>query len=393
MNEILVVFFMMFALIPSLKSFRIDRVTRLSRPFAKSVKDRSDVLKFYAQSAGWDSWNYGSFPTKLATIQNSILKEKLINDKAEKTEEQPLILRTFDSTWSHVPYEMIKKGNEILLPYTTEDRKVKFKDILNKRTDNVRFVFENPSNTNNIWAALRTLDSFGVQFVDIILEETTIFCEWRKGMMTTALGSQKWMTIRQHATTAECLSQLQQDNYLITASDLHSRSIKSNDIQWKQLVSALPKSTSLHRKESSSDQSSTSPPTTETSSSSSSSSSSTSSSSSSIPRKIAIVMGNEKSGISSLMRDSADHLIHIPMKGFAESLNLSVAVAVLCTQLDSQSMMEPSLTEEMKDRLFLTWLARTVKASEQLLRKGNFQLDFISKTDAIQPYKFPPLSR
>jgi len=33
--------------------------------------------------------------------------------------------------------------------------------VLNQRTDNIRMVYENPSNANNIWASLRTLDTFG----------------------------------------------------------------------------------------------------------------------------------------------------------------------------------------------------------------------------------------
>jgi hypothetical protein len=58
----------------------------------------------------------------------------------------------------------------------TPDRLYRLQEIAAKRTNRVRFLFENPSNTNNVWAAVRTLDSFGVQNVDIVME----VCEVRQ---------------------------------------------------------------------------------------------------------------------------------------------------------------------------------------------------------------------
>ncbi len=42
-----------------------------------------------------------------------------------------------------------------------------------------------------------------------------------------------------------------------------------------------------------------------------------------------LVMGNEGQGISPLMAESADQLVHISMKGQAESLNVAVAAGIL----------------------------------------------------------------
>ena len=46
-----------------------------------------------------------------------------------------------------------------------------------------------------------------------------------------------------------------------------------------------------------------------------------------------LVMGNEGRGISQLMSESADHLVHISMKGQAESLNVAVAAGILIFHL------------------------------------------------------------
>ena len=46
-----------------------------------------------------------------------------------------------------------------------------------------------------------------------------------------------------------------------------------------------------------------------------------------------LVMGNEGQGISPLMAESADQLVHISMKGQAESLNVAVAAGILIFNL------------------------------------------------------------
>ena len=46
-----------------------------------------------------------------------------------------------------------------------------------------------------------------------------------------------------------------------------------------------------------------------------------------------LVMGNESQGISPLMAVSAGQLVHISMKGQAESLNVAVAVGILIFHL------------------------------------------------------------
>ena len=47
------------------------------------------------------------------------------------------------------------------------------------------------------------------------------------------------------------------------------------------------------------------------------------------PENFVLVMGNEGQGISSVIAESADQLVHISMKGRAESLNVAVAAGIL----------------------------------------------------------------
>ncbi|MDL2234999.1 23S rRNA (guanosine(2251)-2'-O)-methyltransferase RlmB [Christensenellaceae bacterium OttesenSCG-928-L17] len=51
---------------------------------------------------------------------------------------------------------------------------------------------------------------------------------------------------------------------------------------------------------------------------------------------LAIVIGNENSGLSRLIRDNCDHLVSIPMRGEMDSLNASVAAAILLFEKNRQ---------------------------------------------------------
>ena len=54
-------------------------------------------------------------------------------------------------------------------------------------------------------------------------------------------------------------------------------------------------------------------------------------------RPLCIVMGNELRGISDTMRDMVDATFTLPMVGFAESFNLSVATAITLAHLSAAS--------------------------------------------------------
>ena len=53
---------------------------------------------------------------------------------------------------------------------------------------------------------------------------------------------------------------------------------------------------------------------------------------------ICVVMGNEERGISEEMRSLADETFTLPMCGFAESFNLSVATSITLAHMSAQSI-------------------------------------------------------
>jgi len=256
-----------------------------------------------------------------------------------------------------------------LVPYCTPDRLQRVMNIVNQRTDNVRFIFENPVNVNNVWAALRTLDSFGVQFVDIILpqiDESTIIRinerkntstllknkRIRRGNMNAALGSQQWITLQEYSNSTECLIKLRNNGFKLFATDLTDKSV------------FLKRFTDDRRIEFASNNQNS---------------------------KIAIIMGNEDSGISQQTRELVDGTFYIPMYGFAESLNLSIATAVICSALDSsvandpsgRGLLAPHFDENTKNRTILTWLSRSIRGSLPILRRAGLPVNGNSRFNTI----------
>jgi tRNA (guanosine-2'-O-)-methyltransferase len=277
----------------------------------------------------WSNWEYGTFQV----LENS-------RTEAERCKTSPDVkgrYRNVDQFWRQLTDSEIELGITTLKPFCNTDRFDKFLEVIHKRTTNVRIVFENPQNPNNLWAALRTFDSFGVQFVDVVVNENSYHKQFKQKTMVQAMGTQKWLTLTQHDDIKVCLEKLKQDGYRVVAADLHSSSIPLQDINWG----------STDSDDSTSSQSAV---------------------------KIAIVMGTEERGISAECRAMADDLFHIPMRGFAESFNVSAASAVVCAFAEAKGALRTPLEPLDQRRLLLTWLTRSVHAGMPLLRQAGLPL-------------------
>jgi tRNA (guanosine-2'-O-)-methyltransferase len=77
------------------------------------------------------------------------------------------------------------------------------------------------------------------------------------------------------------------------------------------------------------------------------------------------VFGNEHDGISEALSAAADDSVRIPMRGYVESLNLSVAAAVLLAAALRGRPADLSPAEER--RLYAVGLLRSVPRAEEIL--------------------------
>ncbi|MBB6481685.1 TrmH family RNA methyltransferase [Spirochaeta isovalerica] len=85
--------------------------------------------------------------------------------------------------------------------------------------------------------------------------------------------------------------------------------------------------------------------------------------------KTAIVMGNEKEGISEAVRRAADEYLTIPMTGFSQSLNISVSAAVIISELSMKlrhSGLDWRLGREDLHDLRYRWMKNSVKRGRRI---------------------------
>ena len=76
-------------------------------------------------------------------------------------------------------------------------------------------------------------------------------------------------------------------------------------------------------------------------------------------QKIALVFGNEHEGISEEVKSKVDGLVHIPMRGFTESFNISVSASIFLFELIKRASAFESpnfhISEEERGELRLKW--------------------------------------
>lgn len=208
----------------------------------------------------------------------------------------------------------------------------KAETVIQKRTSRVIVVVERCTNEHNYSAILRTVEALGIQTVYIICAPTTSQQESNTSSAPTidtrtgkrialtpteqetrinhhlfAQRAAEWLTIREFGSTKECLDVLRnEDDCTIWATDL---SQKADCLTVEGLCNATTTS-------------------------------------SIIPSKLAIVFGTEAVGCSNEMLTSADRRVYLPLYGFADSLNLSVATALCLLQLFH---LDPSIVGHMSE--------------------------------------------
>ncbi len=76
-------------------------------------------------------------------------------------------------------------------------------------------------------------------------------------------------------------------------------------------------------------------------------------------QKVALVFGNEHEGISEDVKSKVDGLVHIPMRGFTESFNISVSASIflyeLIKRVNDMKIPNFNLTEKEQAALRLRW--------------------------------------
>tara|TARA_R110002126_G_scaffold291189_4_gene450852 strand:+ start:13005 stop:13676 length:672 start_codon:yes stop_codon:yes gene_type:complete len=211
-----------------------------------------------------------------------------------------------------------KKLLAYLESYLTDNRKATFTKVLDSRTRYFSVVLEDIYQPHNASAVVRTCDIFGVQDVHVI-ENKYI----NRVSKYVAKGSQKWITSHRYKSdgnnTKICFESLKQKGYQIIATTPHTDSSLLQDFD--------------------------------------------------VNKKTAFVFGAEAEGVSDYVKENADGFLKIPMVGFTESLNISVAVAIILQDVTTKlrnSDLNWQLSVEEKENLYFDWVKKTIKNGEKI---------------------------
>ncbi len=159
--------------------------------------------------------------------------------------------------------------------FKSEKRIKKLTTVANARQQTLRLVLENVHDPHNVSAVFRTCDAAGIPKVSLIY-----YLEKFPGIgKKTSASAFKWIEKDKHTDVKMCYDKLRSDGYKIYASSLGEGTKSLYDIDMTE--------------------------------------------------KCAIVLGNEHRGVSLEAAEMADDKIFIPMFGMVQSLNISVAAAVI----------------------------------------------------------------
>lgn len=88
-----------------------------------------------------------------------------------------------------------------------------------------------------------------------------------------------------------------------------------------------------------------------------------------ITKKSAFVFGVEKGGVSEFTMKQSDGFLKIPMVGFTESLNISVAAAIILQEVTTKlraSEIDWKLSKEEKSKLYFEWVQKSIKSIQKI---------------------------
>ena len=204
---------------------------------------------------------------------------------------------------------------DFLLP----ERKARIDEVVANRTRTLTVVMEALCDPQNVNAVLRTCEAFGIQELHVVEGLMKPYDRNKK----ISQNADKWLDVRRWASTRECLGHLRAEGYAIYVTHLDERA---------RPLGELP-----------------------------------------FGGKVALVFGNEHRGVSADALALADASYVIPMRGFVQSLNVSVAAAIsIATAVDRREAergrhgdLSPEEAQALRERFYVLGVkqrARIAKA-------------------------------
>lgn len=157
----------------------------------------------------------------------------------------------------------------------TNERQQRIESVLSKRQNDLTVVLENVFDPHNISAVMRSCDAVGVQEIYVLNTKIPRHKKW--GARSSSSAS-KWLTVHQFENAEECFEALRKKYSTILTTHLATDAVSLYELD--------------------------------------------------LTKPVALVFGNEHSGVNEEIIKMADGNFIIPQAGMIRSLNISVACAV-----------------------------------------------------------------
>jgi tRNA (guanosine-2'-O-)-methyltransferase len=193
--------------------------------------------------------------------------------------------------------------------WVTPERKARLTQVIDARVSSVTVVMGAPHDPHNAAAVVRTCEAFGLPEIHIVprAEEPLV-------ARSVSRGAEHWVDVTIHSSARAAIDSLRAQGFVLVATHPQGELTKED-------LAKLP--------------------------------------------RVALLLGNEHDGLREELTRAADHSVRIPMRGFVESLNVSVAAAIL---LSAAAENRPGdLSAHAKRTLYARGLYRTLPRARDLL--------------------------
>jgi tRNA (guanosine-2'-O-)-methyltransferase len=207
---------------------------------------------------------------------------------------------------SHDPSRVVR----VLEPLVGETRRERLVAVIGRRLASVAVVFDGPYDPHNGAAVLRSCEAFGVQRLHVVERPGTTFAVAR----TVTRGAEKWLDVTCHAGAPSLLTWARDAAMPLVGAH------PDGELAPEDLAK--------------------------------------------MPR-VAIVLGNEREGIRDAIASACVHRVRVPMRGFVESLNVSVTAAILLHAATGERVGDLDAASRL--RLYARGLFLSVPRAEEML--------------------------
>ncbi len=208
---------------------------------------------------------------------------------------------------------------ELLSPYLRPARLERFREVLGRRTRHLTALLERVHDPHNLSACIRSCDAFGIQHLHIVPEVGVELKLSRK----VASGAQRWVSVQVHASTSDAVAALRASGYALFATALGGKTPT-------RPIRDTP-----------------------------------------LDQPVCVVFGNERDGVSTALLEAVDGNVTVPMYGFVDSFNISVAFALamhtLRDRMAASGQVAGELSPRERTRLLDRWVLSDVPRAEEVL--------------------------